>query len=253
MVRSCLFKQLTSLNIGGPAVASKVFGFPVAKISHPTTDCPTRPLLAWASSRDKDEGDEGGGDSEEEREDGDRDRDSDSEDSDDDMGVVVCTVGGKLHVNQRGYVLYWHRCDPEDTGHPLHGISYFVWHRLVRTERYKPNKKSTTTSRADNSISHEDDEDNEDGTGSEDEPSGDDLEDTSPAPRRRGRPSSERYDLVGPYRKLWVQVRYTLLPLSYPLLSQIFHRLPTILALSVSGFRWTFIHTHIIQMYNIKT
>ncbi|CAN0287400.1 unnamed protein product, partial [Scytosiphon promiscuus] len=34
LVRSCLCKQLSSLNIGGPAAASKVFDLPDHKISH---------------------------------------------------------------------------------------------------------------------------------------------------------------------------------------------------------------------------
>ena len=43
LVRSCLRKQLTILDTDGPAAASK---------SLKPIPCPTRPLLAWAWSRD---------------------------------------------------------------------------------------------------------------------------------------------------------------------------------------------------------
>ncbi|CAB1108241.1 unnamed protein product [Ectocarpus sp. CCAP 1310/34] len=138
LVRSCLCKQLTSLNIGGPAAASKVFGLPDAKISHTTVPCPMGPLLAWASSRDTPDEEPDDGDSTS----GDDQEDSGDEASDDQHGVVVSVVGGRLTVNQWAHVLYLHRCSPEDTEHALHGMSYVSWTRLVRTERYTPFKKA---------------------------------------------------------------------------------------------------------------
>lgn len=196
MVRSCLCKQLTSLNIGGPAAASKVFGFPDAKLSHPTVSCPTGPLIAWASSRDRPANDHGENTSDDNRifrE----DRDSDGEDSSDEMGVVISATRGKLTMNQRAYRLFLHRCEPSDTEHPLHGMSYFVWHRLVRVVRFKPSGSTTANQAC------------VDSDGSDGEDCLSDTEPAASAPRRRGRPASERYDCVGPYKNKWVQVRKT--------------------------------------------
>ncbi|CAB1096245.1 unnamed protein product [Ectocarpus sp. CCAP 1310/34] len=106
LVRSCLCKQLTSLNIDGPAAASKVFGLPDAKISHTTAPCSMRPSLAWAPSRDAPDEEPDDGDSTS----GDDQEDSGDEASDDQHGVVVSVVGGRLTVNQRAHVLYLHRC-----------------------------------------------------------------------------------------------------------------------------------------------
>ena len=207
LVRSCLCKQLTSLNIGGPAAASKIFGFPDAKISHKTTDCPTRPLLAWAASRDKPEDGGNGNSNEDQREDRNNHRDSECEDSGDDMGVVVSAVGGRLTVKQRCHLLYRSRCHPSDTEHPLHGMSYFVWHRLVRVERYKPKRS------IDGSDDGTDDEETE--NDDEDEQSGEVTESPTHTAKKKGRPSCDRYDFVGrKFRKKWVQVCYTFLHVS---------------------------------------
>lgn len=106
-------------------------------------------------------------------------------DSDGDEGVSITTVRGKLTVTQQSHILYLHRCSPEDTDHPLHGMCYLVWHRLIRVERCSPSDSATSTQT----------------------PSGSD-EDDQPAPttRQRGKPLSDRYDCVGEYNKKWTQV-----------------------------------------------
>ena len=203
LVRSCLCKQLTSLNIGGPAAASKVFDLPDAKISHSTSPCPMGPLLAWASSRDQPElnnsninrnGEDGSN--------------SDEEGSDYGSGMIVSAVEGKLTVNQRAHLLYRNHCNPDDDDHPLHDMSYVVWHRLVRVERYRALPKSSKIRGGDYS------EDNADSNLSEEDP-----DHIIPKNRKLGRAPCNRYGCVGEYSKNWVQVissaRYVSLPILY--------------------------------------
>eukprot|EP00903_Cladosiphon_okamuranus_P013925 g12952.t1 len=137
LVRSCLCKQLTSLNIGGPAAASKVFGLPDAKLSHTPISCQAGPLIAWASSRDGPRPAADAANSDEDEQSGD-------EDSSDDNRAIVTAVRGKLTVNQRAHAVYLHRCDPDDTEHPLHGYSYFLWTRNVRLEKFDPRHPMAT-------------------------------------------------------------------------------------------------------------
>lgn len=87
LVRSCLCKQLSSLNIGGPAAASKVLDLPDHKISHATITCPMSPLLAWVTSRDGT-------------------LDADTDEDPQDSGVIITPSKGKLTVAQRTYLLY---------------------------------------------------------------------------------------------------------------------------------------------------
>lgn len=217
LVRSCLCKQLTSLNIGGPAAASKVFGLPDAKLSHKPTPCPMGPLLAWASSRDgpRPAPDTSNSDNQGQQSD---------EDSDVDTGVMVTAVHGKLTVNQRAYIVYLHRCDPDDTDHPLHDLSYFSWHRLVRLEKYSNARARKGKEQADGDATADGDEADTDGDGDDavDEPSGDEVhEDSNPATSRRGRPACDRHECVGPFARKWVQVRYLKGYLSYSRLAAV--------------------------------
>ena len=198
LVRSCLCKQLTSLNIGGPAAASKLFGLPDAKMSHKPISCPTRPLLAWASSRD-------GPRPAAEPADDEQNDNTSEDDSEDDTGVIVSAVRGKLTVNQRAFMIYRHRCDPNDTGNPLHRVCYFSWHRLVRLERYDQQPPETTVR-----PGGEDEGMDDHGSPSSDDigdPSGDEVDEANVTPKRGGRPSCNRYECVGPFKKEWVQVR----------------------------------------------
>ena len=201
LVRSCLCKQLTSLNIGGPAAASKVFDLPDAKMSHNPIPCPTKPLIAWASSRDRPRPTVGTAS-------GDDNDNSNDEDSEEDTGVIVNAVRGKLTVNQRAHVVYLHRCHPDDTDHPLHGCCYFLWQRLVRLERYRPKSANAAihTEREDEEDSDEYDMDGAPSGDDTDEPFGDDVHETEPASSGRGRPTCDRYECVGPFKKEWVQV-----------------------------------------------
>ena len=204
LVRSCLCKQLTSLNIGGPAAASKVFDLPDAKISPFTSQCPMGPLLAWASSRDQPKlnnsnvnrnGEEDGSN-------------SDEEGSDDGSGMVVSAAEGKLTVNQRAHLLYRNRCNPDDDEHPLHDMSYVVWHRLVRVERYRAPPKSSKIRSGDDS------DDNADNNLSEKDP-----DHITPKNRKLGRASCNRYGCVGENSKNWVQVISSVCYVSSPKLS----------------------------------
>lgn len=101
LVRFCLCKQLSSLSIGGPAAASKVFDMPDRKISHLTVACPMSPLLTWASSRD---GHLDGKTNAAENENQDNSDDSDDEEEVDDCDVIITPVKGKLTVAQRAYL-----------------------------------------------------------------------------------------------------------------------------------------------------
>lgn len=100
------------------------------------------PLLEWAASTD---GPQNNGASETPPHDeADPDDDTSDDDSDSAGGVIISTVKGKLAIDQRAHLLYLHRCDRHDTTHPLHGMSYLVWHRLVRVERTHPSDPKST-------------------------------------------------------------------------------------------------------------
>ncbi|CAM9426660.1 unnamed protein product [Laminaria digitata] len=212
LVRSCLCRQLSSLSIGGPAAVSKIFDLPDAKIYHPTVPCPMGPLLACATSVDgpldgdgnnSNRNDNGNNDSSNatDRNDIGNDDSSDNNDNvndgDDSNGAIIVPVNGKLTVTNRTHALYRDRCDPDDTSHPLHGMSYFVWTRLVRVGRLKPAASASTIS-----ASHGPDS-------SDSEPDGDDTTDDVSAPSattKRGRPRSTRHLFVGQHRSTWQQV-----------------------------------------------
>lgn len=219
LVRSCLCKQLTSLNIGGPAAASKVFNLPDAKLSHKTVNCAMGPLLAWASSRDNP-----GADADEtNRDDGEKGGDSsDDDNSDPERGQFVSAVGGKLALNQRAHLLYRHRCRPDGTNHPLHNMCFFVWTRCVRVVKKYTSRNAKARAKpagsADRDSDREGGSDDDSDDDSDGEPCEDDVDNSGPTPPRRGRKPSDRYDCVGPYRKKWVQVRrsYSVIYCSVP-------------------------------------
>ncbi|CAB1107609.1 unnamed protein product [Ectocarpus sp. CCAP 1310/34] len=199
LVRSCLCKQLSSLSIGGPAAASKVFDLPDHRISHPTVPCSMSPLLTWATSRD------GPLDGEVDRVDDSSD-DDDQNDSDVEESIIITPFKGKLTVAQRVYLLYLKRCDPNDTTNPVHGMSYVVWHKLVRLERCLPgrNHPAPTDRSDDDSESSGDDEPSDADDIGDDDSNGDDV----PATRRpaRGRPRANRLRFVGDFKNKWHQV-----------------------------------------------
>lgn len=205
LVRSCLCRQLSSLNIGVPAAASKVLGLDDHKISHTTINCPMAPLLAWASSKD--------GPLDCETNDGDNESNSDDsdddDDEDDDDGVVIAPVKGKLTFAKRAHLLYRNRCKSDDTDHPLHGMCFFMWHKLVRVEKFgfRGNIAPDGADVSDGELSGEDDEGpNDDGDSSDDSP----LRKRHPQPNpKRGRPRTTRYPFVGVFKKEWQQVRST--------------------------------------------
>ena len=203
LVRSCLCKQISSLAIGGPAAASKVLDLPDHKLSHAVVPCPMSPLLAWASSRDKIvDADDGRDDS---------GSDTDSEIGDNGpshgTGAIITPVGGRLTVAQRTHLLYRHRCERDDTNSPFHGMSYFVWCRLVRVEKSKPSTTANQASEDDETLD-DSDQDGESANDSGDDggtsPSGEDPLERQP---RKGRRPSTRYPLTGDYRHRWQQVR----------------------------------------------
>ena len=87
-------------------------------------------------------------------------------------------------------------------------MSYVVWHRLVRVERYKGLPKSSkihdgndTDDNADSNLSEEDPIHNE------------------PERRKLGRASCDRYGCVGEYSKRWSQVISSICYASSPNLS----------------------------------
>ncbi|CAB1100401.1 unnamed protein product [Ectocarpus sp. CCAP 1310/34] len=104
------------------------------------------------------------------------------------MGSLIA-FGGKLTAKQRSHLRYRNRCDRTDTEHPLHCVSYVVWHRPVRVERYTPG--------ASNCVNRSD---------TDNDSSDDDMDEPQHTPQRRGRASSDPYDCVGKYRKKWIQV-----------------------------------------------
>ncbi|CBJ31141.1 conserved unknown protein [Ectocarpus siliculosus] len=191
LVRSYLCKQLSSLNIGGPAAASKVLDMPDHKISHHPVPCPMSPLLTWACSRDGPL-------------DGDTSRPDDGSDSDTedamDSDVIITPFKGKLTVAQRAYLLYRNRCHPDDTGRVLHGMSYVFWHKLVRVVRYDPldNRQPNLAQSSDASDTDSDCDTVQ--PGDPVSPSG------RRASARTGRPRACRYDFVGEYKHKWQQV-----------------------------------------------
>ena len=74
-------------------------------------------------------------------------------------------------------------------------MSYVVWHRLVRVERYKDLPKSSKIHDGDDS------DDNADSNLSEEDP-----DHNKPKKWKLGRASCNRYGCVGEYSKIWVQV-----------------------------------------------
>lgn len=208
LVRSCLCKSVSNQAIGAPAAASKVLGRDDHKISHVATNCPMAPLLAWSASEvaqrsvhraspDSNNGytDDNGNDNNSE---------NGIEANDDDDYITISAAGGSLKVSIRAHHLYLQRCKKQDTGHPLHDMSYFVWHRRVRVEkllrrdRKAPKTSNTAACRASNERLC-DDYLSSDDESSDDEPSGDNISTTPSAGRtnKTGRPSSKRYPFVG--------------------------------------------------------
>ena len=125
------------------------------------------------------------------------DADDSDDDNDDDGGAVFTAAGGKLRVSTSMHHLYLHRCLPDDTEHPCHGMSYVVWMRLVRIEKSAPLKDPTPPDPEDDDS----------------EPEGESIDDccsTSPAKapaKKRGRRPAGRYGFVGLPRVKKQQVR----------------------------------------------
>ena len=226
LVRACSCKTVSQLSVGGPAAASKVLGYSDSKCSHTVHNCPMAPLLkessAFFAARSAETS---GGEPPSANQDGNArdqngnagDGDNGEADADDEIDVSLDTAGSKIKVCTHTHHLYLRRCLPDDTGHPYHGMSYFVWMKLVRIEPIVKSKQSAPV--MDEKEGSDGDPDDgcgppsktsepllDDDEGSHSEPDegdncndddGDDDATAAASKKKMGRPAAPRYQFVG--------------------------------------------------------
>ena len=219
LVRACSCKTVSQLSVGGPAAASKVLGYSDSKCSHTVHSCPMVPLLressAFFAARSAETSD---GEPPSANQDGNAgDGDNGEVDAMNEIDVSLDTAGSKIKLCTHTHHLYLRRCLPDDTDHPYHGMSYFVWMKLVRVEpivKYKqsppvlddkegsdgdlddgggPQSKSTEPV-----LSDDEGSDSEPDDGDEcDDDDGNDDDATVAASKKKGRIPAKRYQFVG--------------------------------------------------------